>query len=228
MQGTHARSQPLCNCVKNEFICPDTLSQGNVFDLFSTNDILTVSWHLLCLLCKCSTGSTRACAECGYHLSSGYYSANQWHNKGTFRIHVCLLGWSIHPFIHSFDSLIHWFIDWLFYWLVDWFIHSFVLLYVSCHSYFYSLHYFTCVAPGLSRCTDCVRSSARISVPKSRAPPPPARKVEYDGRVCAACEGHLKRSDFSTSQWSKGVGIARCSNCVREGERTLVVSVLLG
>jgi len=36
-------------------------------------------------------------------------------------------------------------------------------------------------------------------------------------RVCAACGYDLSSSEFSNNQWSKGVGISRCRECVSEG-----------
>jgi len=39
----------------------------------------------------------------------------------------------------------------------------------------------------------------------------------WGSRVCAACGNDLNSSDFSTKQWSKGVGTSRCRECVSEG-----------
>jgi hypothetical protein len=36
-------------------------------------------------------------------------------------------------------------------------------------------------------------------------------------RGCAACGAHLPRHEYSSNQWRKGVGFARCSNCVGGG-----------
>jgi len=35
-------------------------------------------------------------------------------------------------------------------------------------------------------------------------------------RVCFACGSDLPRSEFSKSQWSRGVGNSRCAECVQE------------
>jgi len=39
-------------------------------------------------------------------------------------------------------------------------------------------------------------------------------------RVCAACGYNLRSSEYSTNQWSKGVGTSRCRECVAEGITT--------
>ena len=36
-------------------------------------------------------------------------------------------------------------------------------------------------------------------------------------RVCCACGNDLDSDEFSRNQWAKGVGISRCSDCVKEG-----------
>ena len=39
----------------------------------------------------------------------------------------------------------------------------------------------------------------------------------WGNRVCAGCDEELRKDEFSTTQWRKGVGFSRCEECVREG-----------
>jgi Alpha-kinase family len=40
---------------------------------------------------------------------------------------------------------------------------------------------------------------------------------EWGCRVCAGCGKNLDRDQFTRNQWSKQVGISRCSECIQEG-----------
>lgn len=45
----------------------------------------------------------------------------------------------------------------------------------------------------------------------------PTQMSSWGNRVCAACHQDLSIDDYSTNQWSKGLGVSRCRLCVSEG-----------